>query len=283
MKKENVIGMFVGVFVGDMLGAPYEFMNAVDIPNDVVPTTGGAHNVTLGEWTDDGALTLATAASYIERGFFDPANVVHRFKAWRRHGTYGTRKECFDIGGTTDRAITYMTPKHPYAGEAGMYASGNGTIMRLAPLIAANHLNPFAAVAESVTSSLMTHGNNDITTYTAAFVEELFYGKQDHNKPLHYDVYDSAYNGTIMHSYSVAWWACHQARGDTAEALKLAVSLGGDTDTNAAVTGMLMGARNGIDSFPAEWLDILQQREHITTTAEKLYDIGCRRFNKGFE
>jgi len=275
MNKDNVIGMFVGTFIGDMLGAPYEFMNAYDIPNDIDITTGGAHNVTLGEWTDDGALTLATSLSYIERRFFDPADVVHRFKAWRRTGKYGTRNYCFDVGGTIDKAITRMTPKHPYAAEAGAYASGNGTLMRIAGLVAANHTNPMKAMSESIAASLMTHGNNDIIVYTTAFVDELFNGKQEHYRKLRlFDVNDNAYNGTIMQSYNVAWWAAKQAKGDTMLALKYAVSVGGDTDTNAAVTGMLMGARNGINSFPLEWVEALQQRDYIFAVAEKLYELG---------
>lgn len=33
------------------------------------------------------------------------------------------------------------------------------------------------------------------------------------------------------------------------------VTRGGDTDTNAAICGALLGAVYGIDAFPAQWLD----------------------------
>jgi len=48
------------------------------------------------------------------------------------------------------------------------------------------------------------------------------------------------------------------------------VAIGGDTDTNAAIAGGLLGVRDGVDLIPRRWLDRLQFREEFLAAAEAL-------------
>ena len=41
------------------------------------------------------------------------------------------------------------------------------------------------------------------------------------------------------------------------------VRLGADTDTNGAIAGGLLGARDGVEGIPDRWLDKLQFREEF--------------------
>src|SRR6185436_21170102 len=43
--------------------------------------------------------------------------------------------------------------------------------------------------------------------------------------------------------------------GDAEAELRRVVSLGGDADTNAAVAGALLGARDGVQGLPPVWLE----------------------------
>jgi len=52
-----------------------------------------------------------------------------------------------------------------------------------------------------------------------------------------------------------------------------AISLGGDTDTNATVAGALLGARHGVDVIPRRWLDTLRGRERIEAAAAGLAEV----------
>lgn len=54
------------------------------------------------------------------------------------------------------------------------------------------------------------------------------------------------------------------------------VNSGGDTDTNGAVAGAVMGARCGASSTPARWLDNTPKRTHLTELAERLYQASVR-------
>jgi len=276
MNKDQVLGMIIGCAVGDAYGAPYEFMS----PDAVRPTqgysTGGTHDVTIGEWTDDTALMVATMDAYITRQEFDAQAIANNFKLWKNTGKFGTRDYVFDIGQTTAQAIERITDDTPYAGSAGEFSSGNGSIMRIAPAIAANCNNPAKAIGEAVALSLITHGNSDTITYISAFVDEVFHGKQPANKLLrHYDVYQTYNTGSIMHSYNVAWLACHYGSGFEGALLE-AAKLGYDTDTNCAVTGMLVGARLGYSMIPDHLLKNLQQHDMLLDMANKMYDIGAR-------
>ncbi|MGQ0668056.1 MAG: ADP-ribosylglycohydrolase family protein, partial [Actinomycetota bacterium] len=64
--------------------------------------------------------------------------------------------------------------------------------------------------------------------------------------------------------------------GGFEEELRRVVSLGGDTDTNAAVAGALLGARAGRAALPADWLARLVDREAIEVEAEALVPLAVR-------
>jgi ADP-ribosylglycohydrolase len=54
------------------------------------------------------------------------------------------------------------------------------------------------------------------------------------------------------------------------EGIRYVVALGGDTDTNAAVTGALLGSLHGPASLPDTWLVSLAERNAIEAEAEAL-------------
>lgn len=274
MNKDQVLGMIVGCAVGDAYGAPFEFMDPSDIEVPDGFSFGGAHNVDIGEYTDDTAMMMATAEAYASSGKLNLAKVVGNFQSWRDFGTFGTRDHVFDIGTTTLRSLNRMSRRHPFAGKAEENDSGNGSIMRIAPAVAANHRSLSRAVGDAVALSLMTHGNEDTIQYVSAFVPLLMshsdYTGADFER---WDIKTSKGTGTVMHTYNVAKSAMHYC-SDFEEALNYALRLGYDTDTNCAVVGMLFGALYGLSAIPSKFTNRLMDYEYILETAEKLYGIG---------
>jgi poly(ADP-ribose) glycohydrolase ARH3 len=53
-----------------------------------------------------------------------------------------------------------------------------------------------------------------------------------------------------------------------------AISLGGDTDTIAAMAGAISGAYLGIEAIPSKWRVKLENKEYIKALAEKLWQIA---------
>ncbi len=58
--------------------------------------------------------------------------------------------------------------------------------------------------------------------------------------------------GYTLKAMRVALWCAWRAR-DFEEALIAVVSAGGDTDTNGAIAGAVLGARFGLGTIPARW------------------------------
>lgn len=57
-------------------------------------------------------------------------------------------------------------------------------------------------------------------------------------------------------------------------ALVASVATGGDTDTNAAVAGAVLGARYGASNIPERWLACVPQRQRIERLADDLLAMG---------
>lgn len=137
-------GALLGLAVGDALGAAVEFM----APGTFEPVSdyrgGGPHGLTPGEWTDDTSMALALADSIAERGW-DLQHQAERYLAWWRTGAYSVTGRCFDIGVTTAASLRRFaeTRDARTSGDDSPRASGNGSIMRLAPVpVAYVHLFP---------------------------------------------------------------------------------------------------------------------------------------------
>src|ERR1700676_1333753 len=128
-------GALIGLAVGDALGAAVEFSS----PGSFAPVTGyrsgGPHGLKAGEWTDDTSMALALADSMASAGW-DLNDQARRYVQWWKTGKYSVNGRCFDIGITTRSALSrFVAHKNALAsGDASERASGNGSIMRLAPV-----------------------------------------------------------------------------------------------------------------------------------------------------
>lgn len=82
-------------------------------------------------------------------------------------------------------------------------------------------------------------------------------------------------SGYVVDSLEAAIWCLLNTRSYK-ECVLMAVNLGGDTDTIAAIAGGLAGALYGYDAIPFEWLDTLIKRECI----EEMCERACASWEK---
>ena len=96
--------------------------------------------------------------------------------------------------------------------------------------------------------------------------EELEYlvGEAGRGRPI-----DGPDQGFTLFTAGIALQVTGEGRGYE-EGLRHVVGLGGDTDTNAAVAGALLGAAGGVDVIPTAWLDVLADREALQAEASAL-------------
>ena len=126
-----------GVMIGDALGLPVQFSSREDL--DAHPVTSmignGTFNKPKGFWSDDGALTLATADA-LSQGEGLP-RIMESFAAWLYFGAYTQDGIAYDMGQTTLTAIKNYQRGLPVdrCGGRSLYDNGNGSLMRILPVI----------------------------------------------------------------------------------------------------------------------------------------------------
>jgi len=284
MNLDQARGLFVGLAVGDALGAPLEFTHARE-PDDYLTEMvgGGAHSTAIGEWTDDTSMALAIAESYQVAGEFQADRIQKSFHSWLHDGAFSWRGKCFDIGGTTHQALSTAYKfrfQNPYAGNMDERGKGNGALMRMAPVIIANHSNRDRCITEAVQQTLLTHGANTCVDYSVAFASDLYAcGHSDEYKglrlPNNVERRDVMSGGYVKETYECAWWALTHS-DNFEDAVVLAVNRGHDADTVGAVTGQLAGVKYGYSAIPDRWLSVLKMHDDIVGAADELYDLGSR-------
>ena len=293
-RLDRLRGCLLGLAVGDALGAAVEFAAPGTFPPVTGYRRGGPHNLAAGEWTDDTSMALALADSIVTNGW-DLDDQAERYLRWYEDGEYSVTGRCFDIGIQTRQAL--VTFKHTRSartcGNPAERASGNGSIMRLAPVpIAFASLFPdqVELLAERADESgLLTHPSpicRSACRYLAVVMAALAHGEPrgrvlspswpllvrlDLHPALEAVVRGSFREkrppairggGYVVESLEAALWAFHDAR-DFQEAVLRAVNLGNDADTTGAVCGQLAGAYWGESGIPTEWLNGLAQSDVI--------------------
>jgi ADP-ribosylglycohydrolase len=300
--RDRQRGAIYGLAVGDALGAAVEFSP----PGSFEPVTGfrggGPPGLAPGEWTDDTSMALALADSICECGW-DLDDQAKRYLAWWRTGTYSVNGRVFDIGTTTARALQRFRESGDArrSGDPAPHASGNGSIMRLAPVSVA-YVGLFPEqmgelVRRLTESSLPTHASpqcQSACAYLGVVLCGLLCGlsrervldpewrglREVHESfPLHPEVLEVAKgsfrraspegSGYVVRSLEAALWAFHDAT-DFREAVLRAVNLGDDADTTGAVCGQLAGACFGESGIPEDWRLGLAGRGQIDPIVERL-------------
>jgi len=173
-QASRAMGALVGMAVGDSLGAPFEFIDAVDEVGDgqsmfdleqfedIQPRN--RFRVKRGQWTDDTSMGLCLADTLLARGCYDGSDVRVRFHNWWFRGynnAFGNddRIGSVGLGGNVAESLRVMVPNEdpPPRYEAQSENAGNGTLMRLAPVPVFLSRDPEAAAKCSAESSYSTH------------------------------------------------------------------------------------------------------------------------------
>jgi len=127
---DRALGAYLGLAVGDALGAPLEFLTAREIAlqgRHTEMTGGGWLKLRPGQVTDDTEMALCLGRAWLQAGGWDVRAAAEQFAAW-------LRCHPIDVGNTCRRGIRrYMvagTLQAPLSEGDG----GNGAAMRIAPI-----------------------------------------------------------------------------------------------------------------------------------------------------
>ena len=296
-EKDRFLGALLGAAAGEALGAPHEGKPAGEV-GPVREITGGGPWAP-GEPTDDIDLTLALLRSLVARRKFDQDDAARRYLEWFARGPK-------DVGLLTRASLENLragdSPQQASAlawEDSGRRAAGNGSVMCCAP-IGLLHVRTLEGLPDDAAgASRITHhdprcvgGCAAVTTAIALLVrggrdaEEAIPRAADaagavsdearaavergsSRRPGDISV-DGDDRGYVLRTIEIAFSALASAHAFE-EGLLSVVSRGGDTDTNGAVAGALLGAKHGKSRIPDRWLKPLKAAPELTSLGEQLY------------
>ena len=125
------IAAYLGLAIGDALGATVEFMTPAEIRHEYGVHQnmigGGWLKLKAGDITDDTEMSLALGNAILSAGKVEPASVAEAFSQWMR----GKPK---DIGNTVRRGIVQYRRTGQTTMPESEHDAGNGACMRCLPV-----------------------------------------------------------------------------------------------------------------------------------------------------
>ena len=277
--RSRARGAMYGQIIGDNLGAIVEFETPASIrelyPDGVREMGGGGpFNVAPGQATDDSELALALARSIVRCGKYDEEDARASYKRWAASSPP-------DIGYT---CVAALCP--PY--ELNVESKANGALMRVSPIAIAYAECPSAARTAAEKDAMLTHPNeyvvdiNGIYTEALASIiagEEPKAALQAASSPLAKEVEtyldalpeDVASHsiGFVRYAFNIACYFAAHGRNFEDDLVAI-IGMGGDTDTNGAIAGAMLGAKYGEEGIPLRWRHVVDayRTEHADRPEE---------------
>jgi ADP-ribosyl-[dinitrogen reductase] hydrolase len=267
-------GCLLGQLAGDALGSMVEFRRPEDIRRDYPDrirklADGGTWSTIAGQPTDDSEMALMLARMLAEHGRYDADEARKAYRFW-------LNSHPFDCGNTVNKGLH---------GRPDFDSQANGAMMRISPLgiFGANHdLQQVAAWAQQ--DAALTHPHPICLQANALFAMAIAraistgIGSQDLFRQIatwaqEMKVEDALWKsiigasadppndyihqqGWVLTAFRNALWQLLHAT-NLEDGVTDTVMRGGDTDTNAAIAGALLGAVHGRDAIPSQWVEKL--------------------------
>ena len=277
-------GCLLGQIAGDSLGSLVEFKDASTIrtlyPDGVRELTdGGVWNTLAGQPTDDSEMALALARSLVRNGSYSIEDVRASYVRWKK-------SRPFDMGNAISCGL---------AGDPILDSQANGALMRVSPLgIFGWRMEPESLAKLAAEDAAITHPHvicrQVNRLYATAIAEAIREGlapatvyarmasraeQWKVNEAIRKRIKEAQCRRPPEYMEKMGWvlTAFQNALYELLHAPTLeegvieTVHRGGDTDTNGAICGALLGAVYGRDAVPEQWVEcILTCRPTAETT-----------------
>ncbi len=302
--QDKFRGAILGCFMGDAFGAGFEGMS----PDRAEFHMSNLSKKFPRSYTDDTDMTLALAESIIQSGKIDPEDIASQFSLTcdlTRGYAMGTIKAVLALraGMNWDQVARIVFENGSFGNGAAMRVSPVGLFyhhdleaLQKAAIEQANitHVHPlgqWGAVMQAASVGLAMIQNPNGPFKRGQMVinlrEVLWGGPVEYIKALNKieemlaqekklqarEVVQSLGNGVEAHfSVPSAFYIAITYSPDFCDAIRAAISLGGDTDTIAGMVGAIVGAHVGEKGLPAEWIEQLEDGPRGRSFAKSLAD-----------
>lgn len=299
LSLDKIRGMLIGVILGDALGVPHEFRYQRNVPYTgklehkpyLIFRYQGTLNLAVGQYSDDGEMTLTLARSLAANKGYDVDNTLQRYIMWANSGTPLMGKNTRELlkGIKTLKGYQNRYTKKFLSTPQETWTISNGSLMRCSPL--ALIMDNYAVIQDcSLTNPHRV--NQDTNQVYVSMVRMALHGydpvtiisqlpsiiQTDEVRSVLSEVLSktprdlSNMKGWCLHGLYCAIW-CLLYCSSYAEAINWVIGEhpGSDTDTNAAIVGGLMGALYGYNALmkePQTGENITILRNMDTTTGD---------------
>jgi ADP-ribosyl-[dinitrogen reductase] hydrolase len=262
---DRALGAYLGVAIGDALGATVEFLTAHEIAgkykvhNQIIG--GGWLNLRPGRVTDDTEMALALGSALVASGGWNLNAIADAFVGWMR-------SKPIDIGNTCRRGIRRYLADGSLCAPPAEEDGGNGAAMRNCPTVIASLASDELVTRRSIEQAHLTHHHPKSDAATAAIARMtrrlLLEGEQAACQQIAADLvaqypafrfqpWPGNASGYIVDTVQTVFDGFFHS-GSFEECLVRVVNRGGDADTTGAIAGQLAGALYGVQGIPARWL-----------------------------
>lgn len=264
---QRALGAYLGMAVGDALGAPLEFMTAREIAargQHRSMTGGGWLKLAPGQITDDTEMSLCLGRAWLVNNGWHAETAAQAFADW-------LKSHPIDVGNTCRRGIRRFLLHGTLQGPPAEADGGNGAAMRVTPIAIATYHLPEQFEEIMLAQARLTHNHplSDAACLTLGYmVHALFNGQGGAACRLlaaalvkqypvfRFDPYPGRASGYIVDTMqTVLHFFLNTSNFE--DCLIATVNRGEDADTTGALAGMLAGARYGIQAIPEDWLNAL--------------------------
>jgi ADP-ribosyl-[dinitrogen reductase] hydrolase len=271
MVWDRALGAYLGLAIGDALGATVEFMTAREIVaqhkvHDKI-VGGGWLRLKPGQVTDDTEMALALGGALIASNGWDLRAIADAFVAWMR-------RRPTDIGHACRRGIVHYLSTGNLSVPQTNSQGGNGAAMRNLPTALASLRDEGVLCQRSLEQAHLTHNHplSDAATVALARMTRLLVleGGQAACDTVAADLvarhpafafrpWPGNSSGYIVDTIQTVFDGFFNT-GSFEDCLIRVVNRGGDADTTGALAGQLAGALYGIDGIPVRWLNRLDPK-----------------------
>jgi len=245
----------LGAIIGDICGSVYEWFNYKTIDPRTISLTEPESPLPQGCFTDDTVMTIATAEALL-----DKLNYVETYKDWGRRYPRAGYGDTFMQWLLSDSLESYNS-------------YGNGSAMRISPVgwafetleetldeaersaeVTHNHPEGIKG-AQSVAAAMFLARTGKSRQEIKEYIESTFsYDLSRTTDEIRPDYkFDVSCQGSVPESI-----ICFLESDDYVHAIQLAISIGGDTDTIACITGGI--AEAFYREIPRELVDYANAR-----------------------
>lgn len=296
--RDRALGALVGLAVGDAIGTTVEFRERGSFERLTDMVGGGPFGLRAGEWTDDTSMSLCLADSLLACDGLDERDLLERFVRWWKQGENAVTGSCFDIGNVTSEALgRFRQTGDIYAGSTDPMTAGNGSLMRLAPVVLRFWNDPERLRDAARRQSYVTHGASEAVEANEAFgailaaaiqgkpLSAILGASRQSSKAKVQAILNGSWSGKgrdevqssgyVIHSLEAALWS-FASSGSFEETVLKAANLGDDSDTTAAIAGQLAGAFYGLSGIPEGWRERLAWGDRIEDRAQQLFNASLR-------